>query len=356
MKRSIFATFLSVLVGLACTQGCGSQNEDTAGDDAGPGNGFGNGDGGASSGNAACATASKKAEKVPLDMVIGLDTSFSMDFDDKWTNVRAALKSFVNNPAYADLGVGLQFFPIRKLCSVDAYAQPAVPLQLQPQAAGPISAALDAQQMADGTPMVPLLEGLTTYLRANAKPNRKPVIVLATDGVPDDTCLAPTAGGKANTLDNAVAVATDAASGTPAISTFVIGVGSELAALDAIAKAGGTEKASLVDTGGNTQLAFLQALDAIRRQAIPCDYSIPDGVADPTKTNVTYTSPNGSAYNLVFVGNADGCAKAPDNGWYFDDEKAPKKVILCTAVCDTVKKDDQGRVDVVFGCPRIEVR
>ncbi len=346
-----------VLVGLACTQGCGSETEATE-TDAGESSGFvGSGDGGASSGNLAqCATASKKAEKVPLDMVIGLDTSFSMDFDDKWTNVRAALKAFVQNPAYSDLGVGLQFFPIRKLCSVESYAQPAVSLQLQPQAAGPIAAALDTQQMADGTPMVPLLQGLSDYLKVNAKPDRKPVIVLATDGVPDDTCLAGTAGALPNTLENAVVVATNAKNATPSVTTFVIGVGGELASLDAIAKAGGTDKAALVDTGGNTALLFLQALDQIRRQAIPCDYTIPSGIDDPTKTNVTYTPANGSAQTFVFVGGADGCAKAPTNGWYFDDEKAPKKVVLCAAACEEVKKDDFGRVDVVFGCPRVEVR
>ena len=34
-----------------------------------------------------CATSKKQAEKQPLDMVIGLDTSFSMDFDDAWSKV-----------------------------------------------------------------------------------------------------------------------------------------------------------------------------------------------------------------------------------------------------------------------------
>ena len=43
----------------------------------------------------------------------------------KWSNVRDALKAFVGNPAYADLGVGLQFFPIRKQCSVADYQTPA---------------------------------------------------------------------------------------------------------------------------------------------------------------------------------------------------------------------------------------
>ena len=66
------------------------------------------------------------------------------------------------------------------------------------------------------------------------------------DGIPDDTCPA---GSMPNTLENAIAVAAAAKSGNPSIATFVIGVGSELTALNAISQAGGTGDAILVDTG-----------------------------------------------------------------------------------------------------------
>lgn len=350
----------AVTLGVLATVACGSEADPPAKDtnhETSSG-GFGNVDGGSSGGDGAlgCATDTKKAEKQPVDMVIGLDTSFSMDFDSKWTNVRDALKAFVNNPAYADLGVGLQFFPLRKQCSVPDYQVPAVALTLQPQAAAPIGAALDAQQMSGGTPMVPLLEGLTTYLAANAKPGRKPVIVLATDGIPDDTCLSTEGNARANTLENAVSVADGALKGTPSIATFVIGVGDELTALNAIAAAGGTGAATLVDTGSNAQQALLDALERIRRTAIPCDFDIPPGAIDPSQTNVTYSS-GGGTKQLVFVGNEAGCAKATNGeGWYFDDEAAPKKVVLCAAVCNDVKADDNGSVNLVFGCPRVEVK
>jgi hypothetical protein len=357
-KASALGCFGIALTALTITaQGCGSSAE---GEDNGSSGSSGASSGFSSSGNngdgGGCGTDRRKAEKQPVDMVIGLDTSFSMDFDAKWTNVRDALKAFVGNPAYADLGVGLQFFPVRKQCSVADYEVPAVPLTLQPQVAAPISLALDAQQMAGGTPMVPLLQGLTKYLTANAKPGRKPVLVLATDGFPDDTCLSSDDGATPNTLDNAVAIADGALKGTPSISTFVIGVGGELGALNAIAAAGGTGTATLVDTGGNAQAALLAALDNIRRQSIPCDYDIPPGTVDPKATNVTYTS-GGVTKQLVFVGNEAGCAKAQaGEGWYFDDENNPKKVFLCAQVCEAVKSDDSGSVDLVFGCPRSDVK
>lgn len=354
MKRILGA--LSALGLFVVIGACGSDFDETGAQPPGSSSGFAGDGGGGGNDDAACATTSKKAEKAPVDMIIGLDTSFSMDFDDKWPNTRAALKAFVSNPAYAELGLGLQFFPIRKQCSVADYEKPAVPLALQAQAAGPIGVALDAQQMAGGTPMVPLLEGLVKYLRANARVGRKPVIVLATDGVPDDTCLSSDPGTRSNTLENAVAVAQDALAGTPPIATFVIGVGSELTALDAIATAGGTTKATLVDTGGNAQQAIVAALDAIRKSAIPCDFDVPAGTIDAANTNVTYTSGAGATKQLLFVGDAAGCAKAPNEGWYFDDEKNPKKVFLCSAACDAARVDDLGRIDLVFGCPRVGIR
>jgi hypothetical protein len=298
---------LSAMLAIACGSDSGGDPNPSSSTSSGSSgisssSGFGGDDAGDNQDGSACATTQKKAEKIPVDMVIGLDTSFSMDFDSKWQNVRSALKAFVSNPAYADLGIGLQFFPIRKQCSVADYEIPAVGLTLQPEAAGPIGAALDAQQMAGGTPMVPLLDGLTRYLAANAKPGRKPVLVLATDGVPDDTCLSSQDGALPNTLDNAVAVADKAFKGSPSIATFVIGVGGELAALNVIAAAGGTGAATLVDTGGNAQQAMLAALDNIRRQAIPCDYDIPTGGIDVKSTNVTYTT-GGNTKQLVYVRN-----------------------------------------------------
>lgn len=376
MRKNLASAFL--LTGIAITLACGSDDDNNAssgaqtsgGTTSSGASGFGtSGDGGASSGASSgtsgtsggtsgggCSTTSKKAEKQPLDMVIGLDTSFSMDFDDKWINVRDALKSFVANPAYGDLGVGLQFFPIRKQCSVPDYEALAVNLGLQGVVRGPMNDALNSQKMAGGTPMVPLLEGITRYLAAHTTPGRKPVIVLATDGFPDDTCLSTEDGARANTLDNAVAVAKAAFQATPPIATFVIGVGGELSALDAIAAAGGTTKATLVDTTANAQATFLAALENIRRTAIPCDYAIPSGDINVNETNVTYTTPSGTR-QLSYTTNEAGCAKATNGeGWYFDDVAKPKKVILCTTVCNVVKADDQGSVDLVFGCPRNDVK
>jgi hypothetical protein len=41
-------------------------------------------------------------------------------------------------------------------------------------------------------------------------------------------------------------------------------------------------------------------------------------------------------------------------GWYYDDDAAPKTVISCPASCDKFKTSG-GRVDVLFGCKSVEV-
>ena len=100
-----------------------------------------------------------------------------------------------------------------------------------------------------GTPIVQVLTGMTAYMKAHAAaaPSRRSILLLATDGVPDDSCTGTGNGNTPNTIENAVAKATEAFSGNPSIPTFVIGVGTELTALDQIATAGGTGKAILVD-------------------------------------------------------------------------------------------------------------
>lgn len=338
--------------------GCGSANEETPSSEPPETGGFVNsGDGG--TGLAKCATDTRKAEVVPLDLMVGLDTSFSMDFDKKWLSVQAALKTFVKNPALAGLGLGLQYFPLRKQCSVADYSAPAVPITELPAAQTAVSSSLDGQQMFGGTPMVPMLQGLNTYMKGftKAHPDRKPVIVVATDGIPDDSCQGGLNGSTPNTIENAVAAAKASFDGSPSVSVFVIGVGGELTALNAIGQAGGTGNAILVDTTKDVEKAFLDALTSIRKTAIPCDYNIPslNGTPDANKININYVTPAGPTV-FLYVATAADCSKAEENGWYFDDANAPKKIVLCPKTCEKVKSTDNGKVDVVFGCDRIGIK
>jgi hypothetical protein len=67
----------------------------------------------------ACATQTSKAEPAPLDIYILLDISGSMleksaDGQQKWGAIKSAITSFLMDPGSAGIGVGIQYFPLRK--------------------------------------------------------------------------------------------------------------------------------------------------------------------------------------------------------------------------------------------------
>jgi Mg-chelatase subunit ChlD len=73
-----------------------------------------------------CAEDVHQAERVPLDLLLLVDTSGSMDrkigMTTKWALVHDALVGFIKDPKSAGLGVGLQFFPVdpKADCTTDA--------------------------------------------------------------------------------------------------------------------------------------------------------------------------------------------------------------------------------------------
>jgi hypothetical protein len=70
----------------------------------------------------ACIEDKYMAERLPLDLVLLVDRSMSMQ-GPKWDMTTKALTSFVSDPRSAGLGVGLQFFPVSPVehaCKVDS--------------------------------------------------------------------------------------------------------------------------------------------------------------------------------------------------------------------------------------------
>jgi len=336
-----------------------------AGGGAGGGTGQGGGAGGGSGdlpdagedpNFAGCIDVGRQVLLAPLDLFLLLDVSGSMDYDFKWAGVKSALKSFIANPRFDGLGVGVQYFPLVAQCRVEAYQAPAVPFGLLPGNAARIGNSLDEQRMSGGTPTVPALEGASAYARSYlqqpANAGRKAAIVLATDGVPDQSCAGPTGpdAGLPNTLANVVQVALASANSSPKVETFVIGVGSELGALNDIAVAGGTGKAVLVDVAANADVQFLAALTQIRRDALGCDFAVPyvQGV-DLRRAQVVFVPSDGTAH--VFMPHrSDKAACLQAQGWYYDDPLTPTKVVLCEASCDLVTQGRTGDLKVEFAC------
>ncbi|HVU01351.1 MAG TPA: VWA domain-containing protein [Polyangiaceae bacterium] len=376
--------------GTGSTNGAGGNLFETGGDNGGGfGNVVGNGSTTGMGGNASCNSEVHEGERAPLDLYFILDKSGSMNEDvtggTKWSTVTGALISFLQDPANADIGSGIEFFPsvdpnapttcqttadctnaagnygtctgpnlfgfclfcycsLADACLTGAYV-PAVPLALPPNP-GPVVAAIQGMGPGGGTPTRPALEGGMSYATqwASQHPDRTTVIVLATDGDPT--------GCQTNSVQDVANIAANGFSQSN-IRTFVIGVGSSLTALNQVAQAGGTNQAYVLDTGGDVAKAFADALASIYGEAASCDFKVPEKNTDGTpinrqQVNVQFTPKGGAAGQLLrtYSGTAADCGTDP--GWYADNPDSPTVISMCPASCDALKAG--GRVEVALGC------
>jgi uncharacterized protein YegL len=309
--------------------------------DAGSGTGFGFGNDAGTSPSptgdaAACATTTAQAERLPLSLVFMYDRSDSMA-GVKWNSTSQGIEAFFADPQSQGTSASLAFF-CGKSCTASTYQTPSVALSALPDTKS-FTQSIQAQTLCGGTPTAAAIEGAVAYAQSvkQQQPTGDVVVALITDGQPT-TC-----GGMTGATAAAMAGA------TAGIKTYVIGVGSSLQNLDALAAAGGTSKAILVDTANPAQLAtdFEKAIDSIRVSALSCELAIPAAHAgatlDVNKVNVTVTS-GGNTTTLNYDAQ---CAGA---GWRYDDVNAPTKVELCPATCAAAKADLTTRVDLVFGC------
>jgi hypothetical protein len=314
--------------------------------------------------DASCVRGQYTAKARALDMFVLLDQSGSMQEDeDRWTPVTTALKTFVGLPELARTGVALQYFPLGPSdeikCRADTYATPAVPMAELPANTEPFRKSIDAHYFSkaeccdteehSGTPTKPAVEGAVTYLQGwlKAHADHVGVLLLATDGEPSSVC-------DDNKVPDVAKVLAAAASASPQIKTYVIGIGNN-DKLDALALAGATgEHALIVDgSGAMTEQQLLAALAKIRNEALPCDYPIAN-IPDANSVNVEWTvGPGGASTRLINVVDADGCAKASATGWYYDQPTAPTRINLCPDTCATLGKQVDVSVRIVEGCDTI---
>jgi hypothetical protein len=310
-----------------------------------------------------CEKGTYTAKARPLDMFILLDQSGSMQEDeDRWTPVTKALKAFVNGAEVAGIGVALQYFPLGTdddfKCQSESYETPDVAMGSLPQNASAIVSSIDAHYFSHdeccdtpehaGTPTRPAMEGAVAYMRGyiQKNPEHVGVILLATDGEPSSVC-------EDNKAERVAQVVKGAAEGTPAIRTYVIGIGDD-EYLDEMAAPGGTGRGPFIvdGSGQRTESELTRALAEIRMAALPCDYAIND-VKDSARLNVETVSSSGERATLVNVTNVDGCEKAKEKGWYYDDPKAPKRVKLCPAACSQLTAIKAATVRIVEGCETV---
>lgn len=324
------------------------------------GSGGGEGDGGA------CEAAVARAEKLPVLMLLLLDQSGSMgdhggpsehtNRESRWLPITTALSGFLGDPVSAGIEANLRYFPKVSNrqesepyaivpanetlnCAKESYATPDVPLTALPNAA---AFAFADNATYYGTPTLPAVQatvdeaiGLVT-----TRPEAKTVVVLVTDGEPS--------GCAGNTIGNIAAAVSGPLVTFP---TYVIGI-DDVEGLNTIASAGGTEAAITVPVNGGaaeTQAAFTEAIENIRRQALSCEVPIPPApqgkTFDRDKVNVAVVVGEGRTE----LGYDPTCAGP---GWKYDNEAAPTQIVLCPATCEPAKENPATQIDVAFGCTR----
>lgn len=249
--------------------------------------------------------------------------------------------------------VALDPFCQFETCSVGEYATPAVAISALPDNATNIITSLDAQVPLGGTPTKPALEGAVQYASgyAKANPRHTVVVLLATDGMPNDC---------SSTIDNVAQTALAASQQETKVRTFVIGVfgDSDIQSgaqtnLDKIAKAGGgQDTAFVISTSQDVAQEFLAALNNIRGSSLSCSYEVPkpqSGAFDPQMVNVLFTPGSGGTKTILYVDSLAGCS-AQSGGWYYDDPANPTKIIACPSTCASFQQGGASKVEIQLGC------
>jgi hypothetical protein len=181
----------------------------------------------------------------PTDLYVMLDQSSSLSdpvpgsSSTWWTVATNAIRMFLNDPAAAGTGVGLQYFPLGGIapasCMAD-YATPEVEIAALPGNIGALTASLAMHEPIAFTPTAPALQGAIAHMKAwaPAHPGRVPAVVFVTDGFPTEC--------DPQDIDDVAGIAASGVASAPVVRTFVIGLNLGLggANYDVLANAGGT--------------------------------------------------------------------------------------------------------------------
>lgn len=263
-------------------------------------------------------------------------------------------------------------------CDAADYRTAAVPRTTLPMGADALRVSLEGTEpdSFSSTPTHVALSGAYTTVDQwiQADPDRRSVLVLATDGNPAGCESTDAQGQFVDALEDTTDVIQSAHQA--GIDTFVIGVldpeiqdlppgqidyvAESRQKLTLMAEAGGTELPSFVTSDDTTAESFLAALDKIRGSVVPCEFKIPDthGQAVLDKLNVEVTR-SGETSVTPKVAAPDECGAM--GGWYYDTDVSgsgadPKRVILCPASCEAVTNSGDTKVDIVIGCQTIVIQ
>ncbi len=301
--------------------------------------------------DSSCAATTLQAERIPLDMYFMVDTSGSMA-GPKLELLKSGLTSFLQDGQSSGLGAAGQQFPIggeNETCDPGAYGTPAVDWAILPDDA--LAGWIDGLTAEGLTPSLPALEGAVDACKARmaSQPGRKCSVLFVSDGQPEGKCQDASLSARGPLGD----IAADAsAHDIPVFAVSFYGIspdGQQI--LITIAKEGGTQVPFAIKEGSVEQ-DFVDALADARGTALGCEYQMPtseEGTVNPNLVKVAYT-PGGAteAQSIPRRMTPEECDAS--GGWYYDDNDAPTKLVMCPVTCDAMRSDSNGKVDILLGC------
>lgn len=301
--------------------------------------------------DSSCAATTLQAERIPLDMFFMVDTSGSMA-GPKLELLKGGLTAFLAEPDSAGLGTAGQRFPIGGLnetCDSNAYAAPAVPWAILPNAS--LAGWIDSLTAEGYTPSIPALQGAVDACKARkvTEPGRKCAVLFVSDGEPEGNCPPSSLSAEAPLGE----IAADAfANDIPVFAVSFYGISSVgQKILITIAQEGGTEVPFAIKNDSVDQ-DFVEALAEARGTALGCEYQMPtteEGDVNPNLVKVAYTP--GDATESQTVPRKTTAAECDANGgWSYDDNDNPTKLVMCPSTCDVMRGDGQGKVEILLGC------
>ncbi|MEN0063901.1 MAG: vWA domain-containing protein [Myxococcota bacterium] len=296
----------------------------------------------------ACAEVQETASRVPVNLLLTIDRSGSMNDGDpvsKWDAMTSALGAFIESPEAEDLRVGLRWWPDadgcnNMECNTDACGMPQVDVgslaDVEQRTALLDEVAGTSPADEGGTPMSAALTGARDWAQdvQGAVPDEQVAIALLTDGIPN---------GCDETVDGIASIAE--AAFTDGAPTYVMGIeGSREADVNQIALSGGTAQAFLVGSG-NAEAELLEALVAIQGQALSCSYDFPKGAElDPAQIRIELDV-DGMMMRLTRVADEASCT---EDGFFLSKDGA--RITLCEATCTSLRETLDAEIDIAIGC------
>ena len=313
-----------------------------------------------------CGIQTFNLERKPAEVLLVLDRSASMkdppemttETAPKWDLIIPALLEVVEATGAA-LSWGLKVFPEdadgeQEACSA-ASVTDRIDVEIAENNATAVNDAIRAtRDEGDGTPTGDAMKQAVAYLQSREGLNDyNRYVLLATDGEPSCVNVTATSAGSEGqeaARPYAVSAVTEAA--TAGFHTFVVGVGTNKETaklvLNDLAIAG-QEPASCANP-----LDDCFYLGNSREQLTADLLSIAEGITTCTFM-LTATPPD--ANNVRVTLDTERVMRDPTktNGWEYEDPAATI-IVVHGAACDAIKASSAANVEIVFGCPDVDVR